>query len=54
MTMQENGNLVEIFRGLGMEDCMGDFILGLEGRISPQEAVEKIKEKKEIRDRNKS
>ncbi len=52
MTMQENANLVEIFRGLNMENCLGDFFLGVEGRISTQEAVEKIKEKKEITDKN--
>ena len=51
MTMQENGNLVQIFRELGMEDCLGDFILGVEGILSPEEAAERIKEKKEIRDR---
>ena len=51
MTMQENSNLVQIFRELKMEDCLGDFILGVEGTISPKEAAEKIKEKKEIRDR---
>ena len=51
MTMQENSNLVQLFRELNMEDCLGDFILGIEGTLSPKEAAERIKEKKEIRDK---
>ena len=50
MTMQENSNLVQLFRELNIEECLGDFILGIEGTISPREAAEKIKEKIKITD----
>ena len=42
MTMQENANLVEIFDKLGISAGLGDFILGVEGRISTDEAAERL------------
>ena len=44
MTMQENSNLVQIFEELGLKANVGDFILGIEGTISPQEAARRILE----------
>ena len=44
MTMQENSNLVRIFEALGIKGSVGDFILGVEGSITPQEAAERILE----------
>ena len=46
MTMQENSNLVKLLRALGMEDSLGDFILGIEGSISIEEAAQNILAKK--------
>ena len=42
MTMQENSNLVEIFDAMGIKASVGDFILGIEGTITPEEAAERI------------
>lgn len=39
MTMQENANLVELLEAIGLKDHIGDFILGVEGRISVEEAA---------------
>ncbi len=42
MTMQENANVVEIFDEMGLKSSVGDFILGVEGRITPAEAAKRI------------
>ena len=44
MTMQENANLVELLEAIGLKDHLGDFILGVEGRISIEEAARRINE----------
>ena len=44
MTMQETSNMVEIFEAMGIKAMVGDFILGVEGRITPQEAARRILE----------
>lgn len=45
MTMQENANLVKLLRAIGLGDKIGDFILGIEGSITIEEAAKKITEK---------
>ena len=39
MTMEGNANLVELLEALGLHDHIGDFILGVEGRITIEEAA---------------
>ena len=53
MTMQENGNLVEIFDAMGIKALVGDFILGVEGRITPEEAAKRILEGLKEREKEK-
>ena len=50
MTMAENANLVRIFESMGLKAQVGDFILGLEGDISPEEAAKRILEGLESKD----
>ena len=52
MTKRESSNLGEIIKKLNMEECLDVFLLGVEGRVSVEETVAKINEKKEIRDRS--
>ena len=44
MTMQENGNLAEIFVKMGIKEELADFFLGIEGFISTDEAAQRIME----------
>lgn len=45
MTMVENANFVEILRGIGWTgDQIADFLLGIEGRISVEESVARVKD----------
>ena len=45
MNMTENANLVELLWELGFRgDEVGTFLLGIEGRLSVQEAADRIKE----------
>ena len=47
MTMQENANLVELLEAMGYKEHIGDFILGVEGRISIEEAAKRCNSDKE-------
>ena len=43
MNMTENANFIEILRKLGWNgDQIGDFMLGIEGRISVEESAQRI------------
>ena len=44
MTMQENANLIELLAAIGLKDHIGDFILGVEGRITIEEAAKRCNE----------
>lgn len=44
MTMQENSNLVKILEAMGLKAYIGDFILGIEGTISPDESARRLLE----------
>lgn len=44
MTMQENGNLVDILDAMGLKAQVGDLILGIEGRITPEETAKRLLE----------
>ncbi|MBR1629405.1 MAG: hypothetical protein IJ679_09110 [Lachnospiraceae bacterium] len=47
MTMQENANMAELLRSIGWTDQqIVDFLLGIEGRISIEEAADRIKQEK--------
>ena len=44
MNMTEAANFIEILRGLGWTgDQIADFQLGIEGRISVEESVDRVK-----------
>ena len=48
MTTTEIANLIEILRGLGWTgDQIADFQLGIEGRLSVKDTIEKVKEQEE-------
>ena len=48
MTMNENANMAELFRSIGWTDeQIVDFLLGVEGRISIDEAARRIKQSSE-------
>ena len=50
MNMTENANLVELLWELGFQgDEVGNFLLGIEGRLPVKEAARKIKEEQERR-----
>ncbi len=44
MTMEENSNLVKILEAMGLKEYVGDFILGIEGTISPEESARRLME----------
>lgn len=48
MTGPENSNIIEILRGVGWSgDQINDFQLGVEGRISVEEAVSRLQKENE-------
>ncbi len=52
MTMSENANMAELFRSIGWTDeQIVDFLLGVEGRISIEEAARRIKQNSDSKDK---